>query len=36
MDLIAAQARSKRLTVVTANLREFNRVPGLAVENWLD
>lgn len=34
--LIAAQARSKRLTVVTANLREFNRVPGLAVENWLD
>ena len=33
--LIAAQARSERLTVVTANLREIDRVPGLAVENWL-
>lgn len=33
--LIAAHARTLRLTVVTANLREFLRVPGLAVENWL-
>ncbi len=33
--LIAAQARSLGLTVVTANLSEFQRVPGLTVENWL-
>lgn len=32
---IAAHARSLRLTVVTANSREFSRVPGIAVENWL-
>lgn len=34
--LIAAQAVSLGLTVVTANLSEFERVPGLAVENWLE
>ena len=34
--LIAAHARALQLTVVTANLREFLRVPGLAVENWLE
>jgi tRNA(fMet)-specific endonuclease VapC len=33
--LIAAQALSRGLTLVTANLREFRRVPGLACENWL-
>ncbi len=33
--LIAAQALSSDLTVVTANTREFSRVPGLRVENWL-
>lgn len=33
--LIAAQARSLGLTVVTANLREFSRVPDLAIETWL-
>ena len=33
--LIAAHARSLDLTVVTGNLREFQRVPGLKVENWL-
>lgn len=32
--LIAAQARSLDLTVVTAHEREFARVPGLRVENW--
>lgn len=32
--LIAAHARSLDLTVVTANEREFSRVPGLKVENW--
>jgi tRNA(fMet)-specific endonuclease VapC len=33
--LIAAQAAAFGLTVVTNNLREFRRVPGLRVENWL-
>ena len=32
--LIAAQALSLGLTVVTNNTRHFGRVPGLAVENW--
>jgi hypothetical protein len=34
--LIAAHALSLDLTLVTANLSEFSRVPNLAVENWLD
>ena len=33
--LIAAQSLSSGLTVVTANTREFSRVPALNVENWL-
>jgi tRNA(fMet)-specific endonuclease VapC len=33
--LIAAQALSSGLIMVTANTREFSRVPGLSVENWL-
>lgn len=33
--LIAAQALASNLTVVTANVGEFSRVPGLKVENWL-
>lgn len=33
---IAAHALSLGLTLVTANIREFARVPGLKVENWLD
>jgi len=32
--LIAAQARSRGATLVTANTREFFRVPGLIVEDW--
>ena len=32
---IAAQAMAHKLTVVTANTGEFQRVSGLAVENWL-
>ncbi len=33
--LIAAHARHISATVVTNNEREFRRVPGLTVENWL-
>ncbi|MBR1194260.1 type II toxin-antitoxin system VapC family toxin [Bradyrhizobium sp. AUGA SZCCT0160] len=32
--LIAAQARRHGATLVTANAREFARVPGLLVANW--
>ncbi|KAB2925855.1 MAG: type II toxin-antitoxin system VapC family toxin [Dechloromonas sp.] len=32
---IAAHARSGGLTVVTNNVAEFSRVPGLLLENWL-
>ena len=32
--LIAAQALQHGLTLITANLREFERVPGLACEDW--
>jgi tRNA(fMet)-specific endonuclease VapC len=34
--LIAAHARALAATVVTANVSEFGRVPGLNVENWLE
>ncbi len=35
MDLmIAAHARARGATLVTNNVREFNRVEGLKVENW--
>ena len=33
---IAAHARSEGLTLVTNNLAEFERVPGLLMENWVD
>ena len=33
--LIAAHARSQNLIMITANTREFSRVPQLGVENWL-
>ena len=33
---IAAIALANDLTVVTGNVRHFERVPGLAVENWLE
>ena len=33
--LIAAHAYAIGATIVTANTDEFNRVPGLNVENWL-
>lgn len=31
---IAARARSEGLTLISNNLREFKRVPGLLLENW--
>jgi len=33
--LIAAHALALNLTVVTANVGEFGRVPALSLENWL-
>jgi tRNA(fMet)-specific endonuclease VapC len=33
--LIAAHACALKAVLVTANTREFNRIPGLSVENWL-
>jgi tRNA(fMet)-specific endonuclease VapC len=33
--LIGAHARSAGLIIVTNNLREFERIPGLRVENWV-
>ena len=32
--MIAGHARKFRATLVTNNLREFSRVPGLTVTNW--
>jgi len=34
--LIAAQAYSLGLTLITDNLREFRRIQGLKVDNWLE
>ena len=37
MDLlIAAHAKAKGFTIVTNNVREFERVEGLAVEDWVN
>ncbi|MBB4146107.1 type II toxin-antitoxin system tRNA(fMet)-specific endonuclease VapC [Rhizobium rhizoryzae] len=33
-QLIAGHARSRGLIIVTNNLREFERVPGLRCEDW--
>ena len=33
--IIAAHALSQQSTLVTNNTREFARVPGLSVENWV-
>ena len=34
--MIAGHARSVGLVLVTNNLREFERVEGLRVVNWVD
>jgi len=34
--LIGAHAHALGLTLVTDNMREFNRIRGLSVENWLE
>jgi len=34
--LIAAHAKSEGLILVTNNVREFNRVEGLKIENWTE
>jgi tRNA(fMet)-specific endonuclease VapC len=32
---IGGHARSEGLIVVTNNIREFSRMPGIRVENWV-
>lgn len=34
--LIAAHAKAEGLTIATNNVREFERVPGLKIENWAE
>ncbi len=34
--LIASIALANRATLVTRNLKDFQKVPGLQVENWAD
>ena len=34
--LLAAQARSRNLILVTNNEKEFRRVEGLHIENWVE
>ena len=34
--MIAGHARSQGLILVTNNVKEFERVPGLRVENWVE
>jgi predicted nucleic acid-binding protein len=33
--LIAAQAKILSIPLVTNNLKEFKRIPGLLAENWV-
>ncbi|MBQ9697988.1 MAG: type II toxin-antitoxin system VapC family toxin [Acidaminococcaceae bacterium] len=34
--MIAAQGISRNLTVVTHNMKEFSRVPGIVLEDWIE
>jgi tRNA(fMet)-specific endonuclease VapC len=34
--LVSAQARRRNAVLITANVREFARVPGLKIENWVE
>jgi tRNA(fMet)-specific endonuclease VapC len=34
--LIAAHARALSIPLVTHNTREFSRIPGLVLEDWLE
>ena len=34
--LIAGHARAEKMILVTNNIREFERVPGLELENWAE
>lgn len=34
--LIAAHAKAEKTVLVTNNVREFKRVPGLKIENWVE
>ena len=36
LHIAAHHARSNGLALITNNLREFARVPGLLLENWVD
>lgn len=35
-NMIVAHALSRGLTLVTDNMGEFARIPGLNLENWLE
>ena len=34
--LIAASAKAENVILVTNNIREFERVEGLKIENWVE
>jgi tRNA(fMet)-specific endonuclease VapC len=34
--MIAGQTRALGLTLITNNIKEFERVPGLILENWMN
>ena len=34
--MIAGQTRASGLTLITNNIKEFERVPGLILENWMN
>lgn len=37
MDMfIAATALEEDVTLVTGNVKHFERIPGLKIENWID